>query len=426
MIVRRYHGRTQEEATAAARQEMGVDVVILMAKQVPGGGVEVVAAASPSSSTDDATDFLPPRRPSTQQTTRRSTPQYDESESRSAQTPARKRPADDNPSEWMSRIRKELARDAYGSGASSSSPATKKPSAQSAPAKRLPAPQSQPQEEPVQRPARQAHAQLSSVTHLLREALRTQEVDDALLEAMLANARQDTATPTDNERNAARIVLNKAMQSFVQTSPLSEEPKGESRVIAFIGPTGVGKTTTAAKVAAHFKLRQKREVVLISADAYRIGAAAQLKGYANVLGVPFEAVMTPVDLERAIRKHGNGATILLDTPGRSPRNRKELQELSMLLGLANPAETHLVVASTTRRNDLFEIASGFYDLNPDRILFTKLDESATFGNILNFTHHLRLPLSYFTTGQTVPDAFETVTLDRIAELLLKQRRPFYV
>ncbi|HIE29318.1 TPA: flagellar biosynthesis protein FlhF [Candidatus Poribacteria bacterium] len=198
------------------------------------------------------------------------------------------------------------------------------------------------------------------------------------------------------------------------------EGLGGAAVIAFVGPTGVGKTTTIAKLAAHYHLQEKQKISLITVDTYRIAAVEQLKTYAMYIGIPLEVALTPQEMHQLIRKYKDRDLILIDTPGRSQKDSMRIQELATILSAAQPTEVHLLLNVTTQYRILCDIVRGFSVLSPNRLLFTKLDESASFGHILNCSVAIGKPVSYLTTGQDVPDDIELATTERITEYLLQE------
>lgn len=189
-------------------------------------------------------------------------------------------------------------------------------------------------------------------------------------------------------------------------------------VVALIGPTGVGKTTTIAKLAANLKLREKHRVGLITIDTYRIAAIDQLKKYADIIGSPLKVVSSPEDLREAVAAMSDCDFVLIDTAGRSPNDTLKLNELKTFLAAAGPDEVHLVL-STTASQACVELAiSRFADVRVDKIIFTKLDEAAHVGIVLNVVRKVNKSLSYITTGQDVPDDIEVGRGRRLAQLIL--------
>ncbi len=190
------------------------------------------------------------------------------------------------------------------------------------------------------------------------------------------------------------------------------------KTVLFLGPSGVGKTTTIAKLAAHYQVEHRRSIALITLDTYRIAAVEQLRLYANTLGIPMEIALTRRDAVTCIRRHHDRDLILVDTGGRNPMDPSYLDELRRLAVLDQPVETHLVLAATTREQDLLATVHRFADFPVDRLLFTKLDETSGVGSLLTVHRQTGIPLSYFGTGQRVPDDLEPATAERLADVLL--------
>jgi flagellar biosynthesis protein FlhF len=196
---------------------------------------------------------------------------------------------------------------------------------------------------------------------------------------------------------------------------------GKCRSICLIGPTGVGKTTTIAKLAAAFKLRQKQRVGLITIDTYRIAAVDQLRTYANIIGVPLKVVLTPAELVSAMKDMSDCDTILIDTAGRSPADQLKLNELSQFIAAGKPTEVHLVLSSTTTQEGMEAALERFSSVRVDQMIFTKLDEAVSFGVLLNVARTASRALSYLTTGQDVPDNIEVGQPRRLARLILGEK-----
>jgi flagellar biosynthesis protein FlhF len=190
-------------------------------------------------------------------------------------------------------------------------------------------------------------------------------------------------------------------------------------VVALIGPTGVGKTTTIAKLAAHLRISERRNVGLITIDTYRIAATDQLKKYADIIGSQLRIVNNPEDLRDAIASMSNCDFVLIDTAGRSPNDTMRLNELKNFLNAANPDEVHLVVSTTGSQASVELAIQRFTDVRVDKIIFTKLDEAAHIGVVLNVVRKVNKSLSYITTGQDVPRDIEVGEGRRLAQLIMQ-------
>jgi flagellar biosynthesis protein FlhF len=194
--------------------------------------------------------------------------------------------------------------------------------------------------------------------------------------------------------------------------------EGTGLRVAFIGPTGVGKTTTIAKLAAEFALIKKKNVAVITMDQYRIGAVDQLARYMQIMEIPMESVRDAKEMRAAVARRSSADLILIDTAGRSPKNTEQIAELKMMLAAAEVDEVHLVLSSAANAKTVMESIEKFSAVRVDRLLFTKLDESVNFGLILNVVAQVRTSLSYFSTGQSVPDAIEAADPQRLADMVV--------
>ncbi|UMZ73380.1 flagellar biosynthesis protein FlhF [Natranaerofaba carboxydovora] len=189
-------------------------------------------------------------------------------------------------------------------------------------------------------------------------------------------------------------------------------------IITLIGPTGVGKTTTVAKLAARFTLAEKKKVGLVTVDTYRIAAVEQLKTYGDILSLPVEVVLTPQELKNAIKNFSDKDVILIDTAGRSHRNEMQMSEIKNFIETGNPSISYLVLSLGTKYEDLKEILRKYENIRVDGYIFTKTDETETMGNILNIVSQTKTGFSYITTGQDVPDDIEKVDINKITKILL--------
>ncbi len=193
-----------------------------------------------------------------------------------------------------------------------------------------------------------------------------------------------------------------------------------AKVLFFIGPTGVGKTTTIAKLAAQYTLEEGKSVGLISADTYRIAAVQQLKVYSDILNLPLEVIYNPSEIQDAVSRLNNKDTIMVDTAGRSHRDKKQMHELRALLEEIDEKEIYLVLSCTSKDNDIREIIKTYSFLTNYNIIFTKIDEATNLGTILNTAKNTQQPITYITTGQSVPDDIELLNHDKIVNLLMRE------
>lgn len=192
----------------------------------------------------------------------------------------------------------------------------------------------------------------------------------------------------------------------------------DTRIVYIAGPTGVGKTTTIAKLAAEQLFKQGRKVGLITSDTYRISAVEQLRTYASILNMPLEVVQSPGDLQRAMFRLESCDLVLMDTAGRNYRNELLVAELQSLLAKELPSETFLVLSLTSKSRDMKKIAEHFGRYPLDKVIFTKLDETGSYGPLFNVLNDFPLRLSYVTNGQTVPDDLLTASAEQIGGMLL--------
>ncbi|WP_123053509.1 flagellar biosynthesis protein FlhF [Clostridium sp. JN-1] len=189
-------------------------------------------------------------------------------------------------------------------------------------------------------------------------------------------------------------------------------------VVILVGPTGVGKTTTIAKLSGRLALIEKKKVGLLTIDTYRIGAVEQLKTYADIMNIPFKVVFTIKEMEAAVKSMEDCDVILIDTTGRSSKNVMQISELRAFMEKVNVNSVHLVISCTTKNRDIDIIANGYRCLNYNNVIITKLDETSTYGSILNICNKTGKPISFVTTGQNVPDDIRLMSSKELASLVL--------
>lgn len=196
------------------------------------------------------------------------------------------------------------------------------------------------------------------------------------------------------------------------------------KIIFFVGPTGVGKTTTIAKIASRLKVEQGRQVAFLTADTYRIAAAEQLRTYANILDTPLNIIYSAEELNQAIEKLESFDAILVDTAGfshKSQNQKEDIRKLIQSVDIRYDSEVYLVLSATTKYKDLMDISDVYKEISDYKIIFTKLDETTTYGNVLNIKLYSGAEVSYITNGQNVPDDIELFNSQKIVKRLLGGR-----
>jgi flagellar biosynthesis protein FlhF len=222
-----------------------------------------------------------------------------------------------------------------------------------------------------------------------------------------------------DERYVRGYFTNLLVKTVPVSGPLPLTP-GQCTTVAFVGPTGVGKTTTIAKLAAHYALGEKKKVTLLTLDTYRIAAVEQLRTFAKIIGLSVDVVLSAAELRQALELHREKDLVLIDTAGRSPRDALQMAELADCFAdhMASTITVQLVLSATASATNLMETVERFKTLGVSSLVFTKLDEASTFGPILSTAVLGQFPLSYFTTGQRVPEDIEVATPERVVDLIL--------
>ncbi len=293
---------------------------------------------------------------------------------------------------------------------------------------------------PQQRP--QADDQLRNEIGEVRDMLRVlvAETPGAALPAELAPYYRTLVTRGVSRKAAAALVtsvVKGADPGVIRDSRVFEERlafeirrrvsvtggiglnNGMCRVVALVGPTGVGKTTNLAKLAAMFAVRERARVALVTSDTYRIAAPEQLRVYAKIIGVPTRVVEDTKQMAAALREFSDYDLILMDTAGGSQFNLKQLEELRSLLQVAQPQEVMLMLSANTQLEEMRSTVKNFKMLNPTSLFLSKLDETRRYGILFSLATEAGLPLSYLSTGQNVPDDISLAHPGMVADLVLK-------
>ncbi|MEK6992341.1 flagellar biosynthesis protein FlhF [Paenibacillus sp. FSL K6-1566] len=264
--------------------------------------------------------------------------------------------------------------------------------------------------------------QLPEPLESIRDRLLRQDVSARLSEQWLEVAEEalrESGMQLGSEQLQA--IMREQAKAFIDER-IGGGIQPDTRIVYIAGPTGVGKTTTIAKIAAEQLFRYHRKVGFITSDTYRISAVEQLRTYASILNVPMEVVQSPGDMQRALQTLQDCDLILMDTAGRNYRNELLVSELQSLFSHSEHSETYLVLSLTSKSGDMIEIADHFSKYALDKVIFTKMDETGSFGPIFNLLHAHNLRLSYMTNGQNVPDDLLLANSEQLCDLLLGDTR----
>ena len=254
---------------------------------------------------------------------------------------------------------------------------------------------------------------------LLYNKMLDNEMDEKYVNSILEDASKTKKADLPFDYLLANI-YQKMVLKFGRAEGITPSQEGP-RIVLFIGPTGVGKTTTIAKLAGRYCVEEKKKVALLTADTYRIAAAEQLRTYANILETPFRIIYTPEELQAAVEDYWDCDYIFIDTAGRSHQNADQLEKMKEMVGaLKDPGNYHvfLVLSATTKYRDLQRIADCYGKIADYEMIFTKLDETEAVGNLLNMKLYTGVPVAYVTCGQNVPDDMEVFNPQKTVKQIL--------
>lgn len=407
MKIKKYIADSMPEALQKVKDDLGPRAVLLNTRQLKKDGalgllskrkVEITAALddapppaqkAPAQAAAASTPAQPPARPPSRQPSSEDLrPAERPSEPRSS-TPAPQREAPGETA-WADRLSKEI-RDLKDSLRTLTQ-------AQNHRAGRLPLP-----------------GELRGLSRRLEHAGFEETVISSVVEKLLVEPGPGGFEDREKlDRQAARLLTH------ALPPPSATAVKGGLRTVAaFVGASGVGKTTAAAKIAAEFALRSQARVCLVAADVERVGGLDQMRALAGMIGVPLEVVYTPEEMSRVIRGRRDVDLILIDTAGIGPREQDKLKALQEILREAAPNETHLILSAATSAPQMADTAEAFQAVGVNRLLFTKLDETTRLGGVLTMASRSNLPLSYLTDGRSVPGDIRPADLIELALLAIK-------
>lgn len=281
-----------------------------------------------------------------------------------------------------------------------------------------------PEEETEEAPEEETKEdEMSRFIKLVYNTMLDNEVDEKYANLIVDEMEKNNkpGTPFDH---ALADVYQKMILKFGNSQELTESQKGP-KVVFFIGPTGVGKTTTIAKIAAEYQLDKKKKVALLTADTYRIAAAEQLRTYAGILEVPFRVIYSAEEISQAVRDFQDYDYIMVDTAGHAHQNEEQRESIKELIHAADgltDTDVFLVLSATTKYNDLKKIVDAYREVTDYRLIFTKLDETEERGNMFNIRLYTGAEICYVTCGQNVPDDLESFNPQKTVKLLLGGRK----
>lgn len=408
MIIKKFTGKTEEEAVAAARQELGEGIVTMNVKSVKKKGLAGLFGAKQIEVTvakeDDGESAKPAQRSAgltkgmAAASSGGQTPQ--DMQGAKEQTLAAEssqnieRRLESLESLLMSRFRQDEAA-------------------------RTEQPQTAQEEQPEETEEKKELSQQERFLRLLYNTMLENEVDEKYANQIVddMDKLQKPNLPFDY---ILADVYQRMILKFGKADGILPAENGP-RVLVFMGPTGVGKTTTIAKVASKYAMEQQKKVALLTADTYRIAAAEQLRTYANILEVPFRVIYTEEEIQAAVRDFADYDYIFVDTAGHSHQNTELLDNMRRLLkavGEVAEYQTFLVLSATTKYRDLQRIAASYREVTDYQLFFTKLDETSTMGNLLNLKLYVDTPIAGVTCGQNVPDDIEQFNPQKTVKQLL--------
>ena len=437
MVIRKYVGATEEEATKLAKEELGEDVVIMNVKQTGGSGlmrffrkpsVEVTAAVDDVKS-DSELPLSLQRQPEKkeeipdfsklQEAIKETNAVLAAEEEKKAERQAEREKASVKNERASKILQPELSELVAEDEAKEKNKKEEKDdigerlsNLQELLEKQMQATKEKEEEKKDEDDTGKQYFDL------IRKKLEDNEVEETYISQILDDIEGSLGKNATLDAILAGVYQKIVLK--IGEPHLIEVQTKKTKYIFFIGPTGVGKTTTIAKIAATLKLTKKTKLALVTSDTYRIAAVEQLRTYANILGIPLQVVYTPEDMKQATEELRDYDLVFVDTAGRSHNNDEQREDISKLFDAVseNQREVYLVLSATTKYKDLVRIATTYAEMTKYNLIFTKLDETDTIGNIFNIRMLTGAPISYSTHGQNVPDDIGKTNAQNIAKQLL--------
>lgn len=405
MIIKKYTGKTEAEATEAAKKELGSGLVIMNVREVKKKGF--FAFLSPKQI--EITAALEEENPQK--------PQYG-SITRAADASAENRNlsvrnSTENIEKKLDSLQTLLESQLNSRQATGEETGIPRETVSEEKEKKDSEAETQEKKEEEQNPEQ------DKFIRLLYNKMLDNEMDEKYVNSILEDAAKTKKADLPFDYLLANI-YQKMVLKFGKSEGITPAADGP-RIVLFIGPTGVGKTTTIAKLAGKYCVEDKKKVALLTADTYRIAAAEQLRTYANILETPFRVIYTPEELQTAVKDYWDCDYIFIDTAGRSHQNADQLEKMKEMVGaLKDPGNYHvlLVLSATTKYRDLQRIADCYGKIADYELIFTKLDETEAVGNLLNMKLYTGAPVAYVTCGQNVPDDMEVFNPQKTVKQIL--------
>lgn len=386
MKVKRYEAATLQEALLSVKRDLGSDAVILQTRRFNRGGifgflgkdlVEVLAAVDVNTSTSTA----PVQRPKNEQLVRAASEVRSNRSSAAAASAAYSDPLRDEVQVLKESLNKLINERKYSDDVDS----------------------------------RNVNP-YSSVIGDVYIKLIENDLEDKLAKEIIQALDQSVPEGMKDDTMTVHTALGKHLRRLIKVSGAIELDGGFQKTVAFVGPTGIGKTTTIAKLATIFSLSQRKKVGIITADTFRIAAVEQIKVYGEIIDVPIKVVYNKEDMRHAMAYFSDRDLVLIDTAGRSHWDADRIMELRDLLSACYPLEIHLALAANIRYKDMVDISERFRPLAYNNLLFTKLDETSTFGSLLNLIVKCNTGVSYLCYGQNVPGEIQAATVETMVGL----------
>ncbi len=409
MIIKKFTGKTEAEATEAAKKELGSTLVIMNVREVKKKGLFAFLLPKQIEVTAALEEEAPAR------------PQYGsilrtaaDKEIRTEQQNLLAKNSTENIEKKLDSLQTLLE-----------SQLNNRQSEKEESAKTQDVPDAEEKEDKTQDMAaaekkeEEKNPEQDKFIRLLYNKMLDNEMDEKYVNSILEDASKTKKADLPFDYLLANI-YQKMVLKFGRSEGITPSEEGP-RIVLFIGPTGVGKTTTIAKLAGRYCVEEKKKVALLTADTYRIAAAEQLRTYANILETPFRIIYTPEELQAAVEDYWDCDYIFIDTAGRSHQNTDQLEKMKEMVAALKRPESYqvfLVLSATTKYRDLQKIADCYGRIADFELIFTKLDETEAVGNLLNMKLYTDAPIAYVTCGQNVPDDMEAFNPQKTVKQIL--------